>query len=186
VFLPDPNAPTVGTGLSQVSSANDQNATPLSLGQKAPRNGWVYICVSSESNEDVYFDNLSVSQVHGNISEENHYYAFGQQIAGICNVSINKLAAQYRYQGDYSEQEANTQWNEFDLRMYDPQLGRWTGADPYDGFPSPYVGMGNDPVNSVDPDGGDLADVIGILRGGAMLGATAYYIARSKALDYLG
>ncbi|MBX3240737.1 MAG: hypothetical protein KIT80_00125 [Chitinophagaceae bacterium] len=26
--------------------------------------------------------------------------------------------------------------------------------DPYDQFPSPYTGMGNNPVNGVDPDGG--------------------------------
>jgi hypothetical protein len=38
--------------------------------------------------------------------------------------------------------------------MYDPLIGRWLGADPYRQFASPYVGMGNDPVNLIDPDGG--------------------------------
>jgi hypothetical protein len=38
--------------------------------------------------------------------------------------------------------------------MYDAQIGRWTGADPYDQTASPHVGMGNDPINNVDPDGG--------------------------------
>jgi RHS repeat-associated protein len=45
-------------------------------------------------------------------------------------------------------------WNEFDLRNYDPQIGRWTGMDPYDQFSSPYLAFGADPANSVDPDGG--------------------------------
>jgi hypothetical protein len=36
----------------------------------------------------------------------------------------------------------------------DPQIGRFVNADPYDQFPSPYTGMGNDPVNNVDPSGG--------------------------------
>jgi len=40
-------------------------------------NGWVFIYLSNESNQHVYFDNLSINQDHGRISEENHYYAFG-------------------------------------------------------------------------------------------------------------
>lgn len=43
---------------------------------------------------------------------------------------------------------------EFELRMYDPKIGRWTTTDPYNQYASPYVGMGNDPVMGVDPDGG--------------------------------
>ncbi len=60
----------------------------------------------------------------------------------------------YRYQGAYSEFEEETGWNDFDLRTYDAQIGRWTGVDPYDQFVSPYVGMGNDPINKVDLNGG--------------------------------
>ena len=40
------------------------------------------------------------------------------------------------------------------LRSYDPQIGRFLQWDPYDQFSSGYVGMGNDPVNFVDEDGG--------------------------------
>jgi hypothetical protein len=40
------------------------------------------------------------------------------------------------------------------LRSYDPQLGRFLQWDPYDQYASGYVGMGNDPVNMVDPTGG--------------------------------
>jgi len=156
---PDAGAPSVGTGLARVSQANTQNATPLLLSQKAPRNGWVYIYLSNESNQSVYFDDLQVSQDHGRISEENHYYAFGQKIAGICTKAFNKLTNPFNYQGDYSEEEANTGWDEFDLRMYDPQIGRWASTDPYGEFASPYIGMGNDPVNTVDPDGGGVDDI---------------------------
>jgi hypothetical protein len=39
--------------------------------------------------------------------------------------------------------------------MYDPQIGRWLQSDPYDVFASLYVGMGNDPINQVDSDGGE-------------------------------
>ena len=40
------------------------------------------------------------------------------------------------------------------IRSYDAQIGRFIQADPYDQFASPYTGMGNDPVNLVDPSGG--------------------------------
>ena len=40
------------------------------------------------------------------------------------------------------------------LRNYDPQTGRFLQNDPYDQFASGYVGMGNYPVNGVDPSGG--------------------------------
>ena len=45
-------------------------------------------------------------------------------------------------------------WNDFMLRSYDPQIGRFLQHDPYDQFASGYVGMGNDPGNGVDEDGG--------------------------------
>jgi RHS repeat-associated protein len=157
-FIPgDPNAPGVGTNVIQVSAANAQDVS-LILQQKAPKNGWVYIYLSNESNQDVYFDNFSVVQTHSQISEETHYYAFGEKIAGISTLAFNKVANKYKYQGDFSEEEENTLWNEFDLRMYDPQTGRWTGVDPYDQYASPYIGMGNDPINQIDPDGGDVLD----------------------------
>lgn len=104
----------------------------------------------------------------------------GQKIGGLSTIAFQKLAARYRYQGDYSEEEENLQWNEFQLRNYDPQIGRWTGADPFNQFASPYVGMGNDPVNHTDPDGGNLADVIGTSVGATAVGLTAYYIAKAQ------
>jgi hypothetical protein len=39
--------------------------------------------------------------------------------------------------------------------MYAPVIGRWMSTDPYGQFYSPYLGMGNNPVIGIDPDGGD-------------------------------
>jgi hypothetical protein len=44
-------------------------------------------------------------------------------------------------------------WFMFPLRPYDPAI-RWVTVDTYDQFDSPYVGMGNDPISGIDPDGG--------------------------------
>ena len=40
------------------------------------------------------------------------------------------------------------------MRQYDSEIGRWLSTDPYGQYHSPYVAMGNDPVNQVDADGG--------------------------------
>jgi|GEM_PF-2275697 hypothetical protein len=42
----------------------------------------------------------------------------------------------------------------FQLRLWDGRIGRWLSPDPYGEFHSPYLGMGNNPVSTIDPDGG--------------------------------
>jgi RHS repeat-associated protein len=44
-------------------------------------------------------------------------------------------------------------WYDFEARNYDPQIGRWHVPDPVAQYPSPYIGMGNNPVSLIDPDG---------------------------------
>jgi RHS repeat-associated protein len=77
----------------------------------------------------------------------------------------------------YAEFDDEIGWNEFALRNYDPQIGRWTTPDPYEEFASPYVGMGDDPINLTDPSGGSILDGLsGVARvavttlGGAIIG----------------
>ena len=78
------------------------------------------------------------------------YYPFGMAMRRM------RDADQYRYafQGQYSEKDDETGLNSFELRMYDSRIGRWISPDPYGEFNSPYLGMGNNPVKYVDPDGG--------------------------------
>jgi RHS repeat-associated protein len=59
----------------------------------------------------------------------------------------------YGYQGQYAEADEETGWNSFELRNYDSKIGKWLSPDPAGQFASPYNGMGNNPVNGVDPDG---------------------------------
>lgn len=42
----------------------------------------------------------------------------------------------------------------FQLRLWDGRIGRWLSPDPYGEFHSPYLGMGNNPISLIDPDGG--------------------------------
>jgi RHS repeat-associated protein len=98
-------------------------------------------------------------------------------MTGICSkalsTSLNPNAVSYGYQGAFAEEinDFDLNYNEFELRNFDPQTARWTGVDPYDEFPSPYTGMGNDPANNVDEDGGfsgGLGAVIGAASGFAI------------------
>jgi RHS repeat-associated protein len=87
------------------------------------------------------------------------------------------LKNNYLYQGAYAELDEDIGWNDFALRNYDAQIGRWVQQDPYQEFASPYVGMGNDPVNLVDPSGGSIlsgltkAGTVAVFTiGGAIIG----------------
>lgn len=76
------------------------------------------------------------------------YYPYGSPL------TLGGNDYRYGYQGQYAETDKESAWVNFALRMYDPVIGRWMTTDPYGQYHSPYVGMGNDPVNGVDPDGG--------------------------------
>lgn len=168
-----------GVAQQQVAASVGSNGAPLGLSNvKAPKNGYVYIYVSNQSNSDVYFDDLVVGITIGNIAEENHYYAYGMKIATLSSKKLadsyeGNLTNNYQYQGAYSEMDEDIGWNDFALRNYDPQIGRWVQMDPYDEFPSPYSGMGDDPVNSTDPSGGDLLPVKLVLQIGGGMSQTA-------------
>ena len=83
------------------------------------------------------------------------YYPFGWELPG-------RTAGSYRYgfQGEFAEKDPETGWNAFELRMYDSRIARWTAPDPYEEFWSPYLAMGNNPVNLTDPSGGMTDDPI--------------------------
>jgi RHS repeat-associated protein len=168
----------VGGSMVQVQVSGDGLHQLVATNLKAPKNGYVYVYLSNNGSEAVFFDNFAVSQVKSALIEESHYYAFGLKIASISSKAVastlNPHGVSNGYQGSFSEEinDFDLNYNEFDLRTYDPQIGRWTGADPYDEFASPYVGMGNDPVSNVDPSGGFLGlNAIESLAFGAAAGA---------------
>jgi RHS repeat-associated protein len=117
----------------------------------------------------------------GRLVEENAYYPYGLKIAALSSKAFDAPKNLYLYQGDYAEFDEESGYNEFELRNYDPQIGRFIQADPFEEFPSLYTGMGNDPVNNVDPSGGSiLSGITGVSNiffntavasiGGAMVG----------------
>lgn len=95
------------------------------------------------------------------IVEENNYYPFGLEHKGYNNV-VNGQENNYQtYQGVELSESLGYNMLEFDLRHYDPAIGRFVTTDPYEQFQSPYLAMGNNPIVSFDPDGGKCYDVNG-------------------------
>ncbi|MBL7728694.1 MAG: hypothetical protein JNM68_13450, partial [Dinghuibacter sp.] len=172
----------VGCADPQRVTTNNMDYVQTQANLKCPKNGYAFVYLSNETeNLFVYFDNFKVEHVRGRIVEESHYYPFGLKIAAISSNKLGDpenghLQNRFGYQGVFAEEDEYTGWNEFDLRNYDPQIGRWTGVDPYDEFSSGYVGMGNNPANLTDPSGGNIfSDVT--LGGMVAIGATAGFIA---------
>ena len=57
-------------------------------------------------------------------------------------------------QGQFAEKDNESNETFFELRNYDPLLGRFNTIDPYGQYFSPYLAMGNNHPNMIDPDGG--------------------------------
>lgn len=72
-----------GSGLKQVDGEAGELETLSSGKVVAKKDGYVYIFASNESQQDVFFDNLGVTQTTGPILEETHYYPFGLTMARI-------------------------------------------------------------------------------------------------------
>ncbi|WP_420553707.1 RHS repeat domain-containing protein [Tenacibaculum aiptasiae] len=77
------------------------------------------------------------------------YYPFGMPMP---NRDVGSNQYRYKYQGQEKDEETGKE--AFQLRLWDARIGRWLITDPKGEFSSPYLGMANNPINKIDPDGG--------------------------------
>ena len=105
------------------------------------------------------------------VTQENHYYPYGLKIEGIINNQpIPSNQNTWLFNGQEFQNELGLNWYAFHLRCYDPSVGRWFEQDPYNEFFTPYNGMGDNPTNLIDVDGGrtwvfnNKGDFIGIIE----------------------
>ncbi len=145
-FVDDEN---VGYGYIQITDDALGSHEELMLDRTFDENGYLYVFVSNHSPVDVFFDDLTISLNMSPIDQVQDYYPFGGRFRAYTQYlsEVNR----YYYQ---TKEEQESGLTSFFLRDYDVNLGRWTGTDPYQQFASPYAGMGNNPINLIDPDGG--------------------------------
>ncbi|MCD2261040.1 RHS repeat-associated core domain-containing protein, partial [Psychroserpens luteolus] len=82
------------------------------------------------------------------------YYPFGMPMP-------NRVSGAngYRYAFQGQEKDPETGKEAFEARLWDGRIGRWLTYDPAGAGFSPYVGMSNNPINTIDPDGRCPCDV---------------------------
>jgi RHS repeat-associated protein len=132
------------------STANTIHAVVLpTISVKETGYLFVYLSYDNTSGNEVHFDDFKITYRESPVVQINAYYPYG--LTALSWTRDGEVANRYHYQG--KEYEGKTGLHDFHARQYDPILGRFKSLDPANQFASGYVGMGNNPVMGVDPDG---------------------------------
>jgi RHS repeat-associated protein len=104
------------------------------------------------------FDGLgsvaAVTDSNGAVTNYYTYDPFG--VTTETKALLTDVFNPWRYAGQY--QDTTTGLYKMGARYYDPQLGRWTQADPSGQDANAYLYVGGNPVNFVDPSGLSFLD----------------------------
>ncbi|MGE0930861.1 RHS repeat domain-containing protein [Peijinzhouia sedimentorum] len=155
-ILYDQDSIRYDSGRVEISRQAFTNPEELALDITATQGGFVEVYVYNSSASPVWYDQFSISSSQAVIIQENHYYPFGMQIAGL----ELDLDSKNRYK--FNENEVLNDFEldlyDFNARFYDPSIGRFMGVDELANHPnqitmSPYQFGWNNPILYNDPSG---------------------------------
>ena len=101
-------------------------------------------------DSQLYVDEFRLTTIE--IPQENHYYAFGLDMAGVSKTAANP----HSYTYNSKELEAETGWHDYGARMYDGQTGRFSKIDRYSekyASNTSYHYVLNNPIYNIDFNG---------------------------------
>ena len=153
-ILYDKDSIRYDSGRVEISRQAFTNPEELALDITATKGGFVEVYVYNSSASPVWYDQFSISSSQAVIIQENHYYPFGMQIAGL-ELDLGSRN-RYLYNGKELQDDHNLDWHDYGARMYDAQIGRWHVVDPMteNGKSwSPYNYAFDNPIRFIDPDG---------------------------------
>ncbi|NME72991.1 RHS repeat-associated core domain-containing protein [Flammeovirga aprica] len=121
----DENDQLISKERSFISKADQRQQLQLPL--TAPEHTtYMKIGIFNQSEEvNAYFDNLKVT-FNDYIVQENHYYPFGMNMAGIEKEGTPDH--KWKFQGQEHQEELG--WDSFKWRNADPTIGRFFNIDP--------------------------------------------------------
>jgi RHS repeat-associated protein len=147
--------------LTEAASAGvDKGYEELRLRAVLPQDGYVTAYVGSQSDVDVYFDDVTVEHRQGLQVQEIQYEPWGMGLNGINYISPNTSQSNdYQFNGKEKVKDLNLLVYDFQARVYDPTLGKSLQLDPHSEnyySTSAYSWLGNNPLLYIDPTGMDL------------------------------
>ncbi|WP_020529773.1 DUF6443 domain-containing protein [Flexithrix dorotheae] len=150
IFYNENNQP-VQQGHVQITTNSKNNWQEYNVtGLLAGHSGYAKVFVANESETDVWFDNIEVTH-ETVIVQENHYYPFGLNMAGI--EKKGNPDHLFQYNGKEKQEEFGLNWSDYGFRMYDQAIARFTTLDPLAedySFQSPFVYAANNPIRYTD------------------------------------
>ena len=149
------NEVSANSGVVQVPTiTGSEQAQPLVAPEQIiQKDGYLYIYVSNESAQKLFFDNLVIHHAHGPLLAETNYYPDGLTMAGISDQAMLEPGSRFKYQSKELDTALAVDLYDFGARYYDEQIGRFNQLDPASQFASGYEGMGDEWVSGTDPDG---------------------------------